>query len=184
MYKRQVAPWVFLTGAVALATLPGSVGALLGDHLMLFTGLVTPLPALAGVLVQPLARRLRDRSRLLNVLSLALAVVGLLVGAAAVHSTSIALVVVGALVLGAAYGALMVSGLTEIQRLATPHHLGRTVAIFQAAAYVGYLSPFFIALIARAVALPHILVALAVLAGATAIWAAVIDGRLAHTVTR
>ncbi|OXM74876.1 MULTISPECIES: MFS transporter [Amycolatopsis] len=165
-----VAPWVFLTAAVALATLPGSVGDLLGDHVMLFSGLVTPLPALAGVLVQSLARRLHDRSRLLTLSSLAVVVAGLLIGAAAVGTSSIALVVAGALVLGAAYGALMVSGLTEIQRLAEPEHLGRTVAIYQAATYVGYLSPFFIALLARVVALPHILIALAVLAALTALW--------------
>jgi MFS family permease len=176
-----MAPWVFLTAAVALATLPGSVSNQLGDHLMLFSGLVTPLPALTGVLIQPIARRLRDRSRLLNILSLALATAGLTVGAVAVSTSSITLVVAGALMLGAAYGALMVSGLTEIQQLAAPEHLARAVAIFQATTYVGYLSPFFIALIVGVVALPHILIALAVLAAATAIWATVIDSRLAHT---
>ncbi|NIH83445.1 MFS transporter [Amycolatopsis granulosa] len=179
-----VAPWVFLTAAVALATLPGSVADLLGDHVMLFSGLVTPLPALTGVLVQPVARRLHNRSRLLNPGSLALAVIGLLIGAAAVATSSIALVVVGALVLGAAYGALMVSGLTEVQRLAEPAHLGRAIAIFQAATYAGYLSPFFIALLARVADLAHILVALAVLAAATAVWAAAADRRLARGAAR
>lgn len=179
-----MAPWVFLTAAVALATLPNSVGTLLGDHLLIFSALVTPLPALTGVLIQPIARRLHDRSQLLNILSLALAVAGLLIGAAATGTSSIALVVAGALLLGAAYGALMVSGLTEIQRFAPPEQRGRTIAIYQAATYVGYLSPFFIALIARLVALPHILIVLAILAAATALWVILVDTRFSRKALR
>src|SRR5882724_4408453 len=56
-----LAPWVFGSASIALAYLPGLVKVQLGDHALIFSAVVTMLTAAAGIVVQPLARRL-DRS--------------------------------------------------------------------------------------------------------------------------
>ena len=53
-----LAPWVFGSAAIALAYLPGLVQDRLGTAALAFTAVVTMLTALAGILVQPLARRI------------------------------------------------------------------------------------------------------------------------------
>ena len=99
------------SAAVALAYLPGLVGAHLGGHAVAFSALVTLLTAGAGILVQPLARRVDDpvRPRLLST-ALAIVVIGPLVGAVAAQPL---LVIGAALVLGAGYGCRQLCGLLE-----------------------------------------------------------------------
>jgi len=168
-----LAPWVFGSAAVALAYLPGLVRTHLGGHAVAFSALVTLLTAGAGILVQPLARRVDDpvRPRLLST-ALAIVVIGLLVGAAAAAAAQPLLVIGAALVLGAGYGCCQVCGLLEVQRMARPDRLAGLTAAYQAISYLGFAAPFPLAWATRAVPAADLLVAVAALAALTLAWTA------------
>lgn len=168
-----LAPWVFGSAAVALAYLPGLVRTHLGGHAVAFSALVTLLTAGAGILVQPLARRVDDpaRPRLLST-ALAIVVIGLLVGAAAAAAAQPLLVIGAALVLGAGYGCCQVCGLLEVQRMARPDRLAGLTAAYQAISYLGFAAPFPLAWATRAVPAADLLVAAAALAALTLAWTA------------
>lgn len=101
-----MAPWVFAAPAIAFALLPSIVGAGHAEDGVALTAAVTSLTALAGVLIQPVARRLEDgaRDQAASMLGLLVLAAGLALGAlaAAVHETW--LLVPCSLVLGSAYG--------------------------------------------------------------------------------
>src|SRR5882757_8687277 len=166
-----LAPWVFGSASIALAYLPGLVRAQLGGHALIFSAVVTLLTAAAGIVVQPLARRL-DRAAGTRLLASALAivVVGLLVAVAASAWLSPALVVLAALVLGAGYGCCQVCGLLEVQRLAPPEHLAGLTALYQAVSYLGFLASFLLAAAGRLLPPGELLAAVAGLAVLTLVW--------------
>lgn len=166
-----LAPWVFGSASIALAYLPALVEDRLGTGALAFTAVVTMLTALAGILVQPLARRMDTpgTSRLIFV-SLAIVVAGLLVSAAAAATGQPAVVVVATLVLGAGYGACQVCGLLEIQRLARPSSLAGLTAIYQAVSYLGFALPFLLAAAAPAIPAARLLLVVAALAVITLGW--------------
>lgn len=165
-----LAPWVFGSAAIPLAYLPGLVGDRLGASALVFSAVVATLTALAGIAVQPLARRLdaSDRPRLLGA-ALATVVGGLLVAAAAAAAVSPALVVLAALVLGAGYGGCQVCGLLEVQRIAAPERLAGMTAAYQALSYSGFVLPFVLAAVAGTVSAALGLFILAALAALTLI---------------
>ncbi len=165
-----LAPWVFLTAAIALATLPGAVpGHSVGGPLW-SAALVTPLPAVAGVAVQSLIRRMHHlRGQV--VLGLAGACAGLTLGAGAVAAQSFALMLTSCIVLGIAYGICQTAGLHAVTTLSPPHRLGRSTAIYQALTYLGYLAPLPIIALDHVIDLAPIL---AVLAGLAVLTAAII----------
>ncbi|HEX4223947.1 MAG TPA: MFS transporter [Pseudonocardiaceae bacterium] len=154
-----LAPWVFGSASIALAYLPALVSASL-----LFAAVTATLTALAGIAVQPLARRLDPLP--LRRSALGIVVLGLLVSVAAVGRP--ALVVVAALVLGAGYGACQVCGLLEVQRIAGPAELAGLTAIYQAISYLGFAAPFLLTLLAPSVGL----LIVAALAALTLLWTA------------
>jgi predicted MFS family arabinose efflux permease len=163
-----LAPWVFGAAAIPLAYLPGVVQHRLGHSALAFGAVVAALTAVGGIAIQPLARRLDgpDRPRLL-IGALTLVVVGMLIAAGSAADTSPALVVVAALVLGAAYGALQVCGLLEVQRLAPPTALAGMTAVYQALSYLGFALPYLLAAVAGTVAPATGLLAVACLAALT-----------------
>ena len=176
-----LAPWVFGSAAIALAYLPGLVTGALGGSALAFTAVVTMLTALAGIAVQPMARRIGalGRTPLIGA-SLALVTAGLLVAAAAAATNSPPLVVVAVLVLGAAYGACQVCGLQEITRLAAPESLAGLTAVYQAVSYLGFALPFVLAALAGRWPPATSLIGVAALAAGTLVWttaAAVRTGR-------
>ncbi|MFI0739943.1 MFS transporter [Streptomyces sp. NPDC021100] len=141
-----LAPWVFGSASVALAYLPGLVKDRVGGNALVFGAVVTALTGFAGILVQPLARRMDDprRPRLIAS-SMAIVVAGLLVSAAAAETLQPVLVVLAALVLGAGYGCCQVCGLLEVQRMAGPKDLAGLTAVYQALSYIGFAAPFILA---------------------------------------
>lgn len=148
-----VAPWVFAAPAIAFALLPSVLGVGRGARGVALTAAVTALCALAGVLVQPLARRLGARPGRagLPVSGLAVATAGLLLAALSVAAGAQWLLAPCAVLLGTAYGLCLVAGLTEIQRLADPAALGGLSALFYTLTYVGFTAPYLLSL-ARAAA--------------------------------
>lgn len=146
------APWVFGTVAISIATLP----ALLSGHAsgavstpIAFSGLVGGLTLPLGALVQPVARRLAQRSHLhAPVTGLLLTAVGLAGTAVVAWRPSTALVLVTAVILGTGYGILMVTGLSRVELMAEQHEFAGLVAIFYALAYLGFAAPYLLAALA------------------------------------
>jgi MFS family permease len=141
-----LAPWVFGSASIALAYLPGLVEKQLGSDALVFSAVVATLTAVAGILVQPFARRMDrpDSPRLVGT-AMAIVVAGLLISAAAAAAAQPALIIAAALALGAGYGCCQVCGLLEVHRLARPDDLAGLTAIYQAISYLGFAAPFVLA---------------------------------------
>jgi MFS family permease len=167
-----MAPWVFAAPAVAFALLPSVVGAARATDGVALTAVVTMACALTGVLVQPVARRL-DAHALRNraaVLGLTVMVCGLLLGALTAHAGETWLLLPSAVVLGAGYGLCLVAGLVEVGRLAHPDALAGLTAIYYALTYLGFASPYLLALAAHLTSYSTLLLITAGLALVTAAW--------------
>ena len=120
-----MAPWVFAAPAVAFALLPSIVGAGAATDGIALTATITMLCALAGVMIQPLARRADsgDSGPRAGTAGLLLLAAGLGLGALSVVQAQMWLLLPTAIVLGCAYGLCLVAGLVEVQRIADPHSL-------------------------------------------------------------
>ena len=154
-----MAPWIFSTAAVAYAIIPQQVGGGLGDHQLIFAAALTVCTLATGVAVQPVARRLDSvSSARAIVVALGLITVGMLAAALAAQVGTPWLGFVVAVLLGAAYGIAVVSGLLEIQRIATPDDLAGLTGVFYALAYVGFLLPTLLAELTRWFSYPAMLV--------------------------
>lgn len=139
-----LAPWVFAAPAVAFALLPSIVGANQDRDRVALTAAVTMLTALAGVLVQPLARRLdthstRNRPGIAGLVVLG---AGLGLGALTAHDRQAWLLVPCAVVLGSAYGMCLIAGLVEVSHLADPDALAGLTAVYYALTYLGFAAPY------------------------------------------
>ncbi len=165
-----MAPWVFATPAIAFALLPSLVHAGSATAGVAVVAVVTSLTAFAGVLIQPLARRLdadayRNRA----------AIVGLLVAAAALVLAAVTaqvdpiwMLVPCAVLFGSAYGLCLVAGLVEVGRLADKEALAGLTAAYYAVTYLGFAAPYLFSLAAHLADYPTLLTITAALALATA----------------
>ena len=147
-----MAPWVFAAPAIAFALLPSIVGAGHAADGVAVTAAVTSLTALAGVLIQPVARRLEvgARDQAGSMLGLLVLAAGLALAALAAAAGDIWLLVPCSLVLGSAYGLCLVAGLVEVQRLAPERALGALTAGYYAVTYTGFAAPYLMTLGSRA----------------------------------
>jgi MFS family permease len=166
-----VAPWAFAAPTIAFALLPSVVGAEHAADGVALTAAVTSLCALAGVLIQPLARRLDDeqggRDRVATAGLLVLGA-GLVLAAATAQVGAVWLLVPSAIVLGGAYGLCLVAGLVEVQRLADQHALAGLTAAYYALTYLGFAAPYLLALAVNVAGYPTLLTVAALLALGTA----------------
>lgn len=160
-----LAPWVFTSASIALAYLPALVHGSL-----VFGAITATLTALAGIAIQPVARRLDPLP--LRRTALVIVVLGLVISAWAADVGQPALIIVAALVLGAGYGACLVCGLHEVQRIAGPAELAGLTAIYQAISYLGFAAPFLLAALAPIIAPSILLLIVAALAALTLFWTA------------
>jgi MFS family permease len=172
-FRRHVgpmAPWVFAAPAVAFALLPTVVGANHAADGVALTAAITAMVALAGVLIQPLARRLEAVASGPNAgtVGLFVASAGLLLSAGAAQARQIWLLVPCGLVLGAAYGLILVAGLLEVQRLAEDGGLAGLTAAFYVLTYLGFAAPYLLALGSHVAGYPLLLMIAAALALGTA----------------
>lgn len=164
-----MAPWVFAAPAIAFALLPSIVGASGATDGIALTAAVTALTALAGVLVQPIARRLETGIPRTHpgVIGLLVLTGGLALAAWTAHTRQPWLMLPCALLLGAAYGLCLVAGLLEVARLAGPGHLAGLTARYYALAYLGFGAPYLLALAAHVATYPALLLTTTTLALAT-----------------
>ncbi|MGV9800464.1 MFS transporter [Mycobacterium sp. NPDC003449] len=160
-----MAPWIFGSAAVAYAIVPELVSERLGHWALLYTAGLTVLTLGCGVLIQPIARRLDDRSSARAVVvSMVLMTLGVFAAVATAVTKSPTLAVFVAMLLGSAYGIAIVSGLLEIQRIADPDELAGISGVYYSLAYVGFLLPAALAALAHYLSYPVMLTAVGIIA--------------------
>lgn len=162
-----LAPWTLICTALPLATLPGAIRGDGAIDPLLFSAFLTPLPAIGGICVQPLAGNARVSPERLAVIALSIAAAALAISVQAVHAQSLVLLFIACLVFGFAHGFCQTTGLRITASISPSTQLGRNTAIFQALSYLGFLIPLPVALLAQHFPLPTILLAILVLAVCT-----------------
>jgi MFS family permease len=171
-----VAPWVFLSCAVAFVYVPGLVAGHASGLPIAFAAAAALVTAGGGVAAQPLARRLAGRDRpgrpRLLVSGLTLVTVGLLAEAGITAASALGpwqpvLALLAAALLGCGYGITLVFGLTEVARLARPRDLAGLTGVFQVACYTGFAAPNVLSLLQGSVSAPVLLLSTAALAALT-----------------
>jgi MFS family permease len=145
-----MAPFVYGFPAIAVAALPAMLAGALGGAPMAYTGLLAALTLGAGVVVQPVTRRLEPVTGAR--LGLLVGAAGVLLGALAVAWQISALLLVVTPILGAGYGVAMTGGFQAVQRLARPDARGGITGLYYVLTYVGFVAPYLLALAARAAA--------------------------------
>jgi predicted MFS family arabinose efflux permease len=141
-------PWVFGTASIGLAYLPAVVAAHAGTQRLAFAAIATALPAVAGLLVQPLIAKAaagRPPSQLL-VRVMVLVIAALLGATWAASAATVWAVFIAASLLGVAYGAALYAGIADIQHAALPAQLGVATSSFQAISYIGFAFPYLLTL--------------------------------------
>ncbi|MCW2603560.1 MAG: transporter permease, partial [Pseudonocardiales bacterium] len=137
-----MAPWVFTSAGIAYAIIPQLESERTGSNALLYATALTVTALLTGALIQPIARRLDDvSSARAIVVSMVLMTLGAAGAAVVAHLRNPVLGFLVALTLGAAYGIAVVSGLLEIQRIATPDELAGLNGVYYSLAYAGFLIP-------------------------------------------
>ena len=137
-----MAPWVFGAAGVAYAILPQAMAGRMGHWALLYATALTVATLSAGVLVQPVARRLDHAHRPRGLVASMVAIsVGIGLAAFSVALGSPWWALAAAVVLGLAFGVALVSGLVEVQRLSRPEDLVAMTGIYYTLTYVGFLMP-------------------------------------------
>jgi hypothetical protein len=140
------APWVFAAPAIAFALLPSIVGTAHAADGVALTATITCLTALAGVMIQPIARRFEAGAPP----GLIVMGIGLALAALAAQARQDWLLFPCAIVLGSAYGLCLVAGLVEVQRLAPTRAVAGVTATFYVFTYLGFAAPYLMTVAARA----------------------------------
>ncbi len=162
-----LAPWVFAAPTVGFITLPGLVHGVSGWHTV-YAGVATAVVPAAGLLVQPLGRRLSARHRsATGIAGLGVSAAGFVLAVPAAAAGHAVLALVAAAVLGAGYGLCLTFGLTEVAAIAPPERLAALTSRFWTAAYLGMFAPYVVTLLSGTVGTPALLGAGAVLAALT-----------------
>ncbi len=151
------APWVFGCAGVAYAIMPSLIQKDVSAPTA-FTALVTALALIVGFTIQQFSARYTSPSDTRGQqLGLAVTFVGMILATVTAIRPSMAMVVVVAVVLGLGYGMCLISGLTELQRLATPDDLGGLTAIFYTVSYVGFFFPMILRALSNSLSYPQML---------------------------
>ncbi|NGO72379.1 MFS transporter [Streptomyces sp. SB3404] len=160
-----LAPWIFAAPTLGFITLPGLVDGGLDGWRTVYAGIATAVVPGAGMLVQPLARRLAARHRITTgAAGLAVIALGLALAVPAASAAQPAPALAAAAVLGAGYGLSLTYGLTEVTALAPADRLARLTALLWTLAYLGMFAPYAVTLLSGPFSVPSLLGAGAVLA--------------------
>ncbi|MCP2340479.1 MFS transporter [Actinomadura rupiterrae] len=157
------APWIFGAAGIAYAITPQLEADRMGDWQLVYATALTVLTLGTGVAVQPIAKRLDSVSTARGAMAaLGLVALGTLMCALNAGPRSPWAGLAVAIVLGAGYSIGLVSGLLEIQRIATGRDLAGLTGVFYALSYVGFLLPATLALLSDAVSYSVLLFLVAV----------------------
>ncbi len=142
-----VTPFVFTFPTLAFTALPQLLPASSTSIPIAVTGVLSALTLGTGVIAQPLTRRFDIKGG--AQLGLMLGALGLFIGAAGVWAAWPAVVIIASPLLGAAYGLCVTSGLRGVEAIAPPTARGGLTGVFYVLIYVGFASPFLVALAVR-----------------------------------
>jgi len=159
------APWVFGCAGLAFAITPALVAERIGDGAVLYATLLAVVALGCGAAIQPFAVRIGAATGGRQLLvGMVLVIVGVLLVAleSVVHAPLLGVPI--AAVLGLAYGLSLVSGLTEVQRMARPDDLAGITAVYYSVTYVGFTFPVVLAALTAVAPEPVLLLGLAALA--------------------
>ena len=136
-----MAPWVFGAAGVSYAIMPRLVQDQVSTPIA-FSALLTVVCLGCGFTIQQFGSRINTtHSARGPILGLCLVLVGMIIATVSASDIAIWNTVIVAVVLGAGYGLCMVSGLTEVQRIAGPDDLGGLTAVYYALTYIGFFFP-------------------------------------------
>jgi hypothetical protein len=145
-----MAPFVFALPTIPTASMPGMLDRALGGAPIAYVGILCVMTLFAGVGAQPLTRRLPPA--LGARLGLVVGAAGVALGATAVATQTSVLLLAVAPIMGAAYGMCMTAGLQIVQRLALPEARGGITGLYYVLTYVGFASPWLLAVANRTIA--------------------------------
>ena len=176
------APWVFTCASISLVVLPNIVRGSVSSWQVAFSGIMAGLTLGTGVLIQQPARGFEARRPGITTLAgMACSVAGTVLAVLVAQAGGWGLVPVAGIVLGAGYGLVLVGGLTAVERLAPPHQLAMTNAVFYCLTYVGFFMPTVIATLVKHYPMTDVLTVVVVLAVVTTAWVALRGRRDAGT---
>lgn len=142
------APWVFGVASVSFAVMPSVLGPLPGLPRIAAAGAVAGLTLGTSVLLQPSMKRwASDHPGRVTATGLAVTVLGM--GLATVASLNPAWwwLPLLAVILGAAHGFILVGCMTTVELNTPPELLAATTAVTYCLTYIGFLSPYIIAVL-------------------------------------
>lgn len=169
------APWVFGCATTAFAIAPTAVQ--IATLPVATNALVTGTTLIAGVGIQPLGKRMEHQARGRTLwMGMALAAAGVLLTSVMFQTPHLWLLFLVAVVLGAAYGLLLVGGLSRVEVLTRPEDRSTVNAVFYALTYLGFAAPYVFVLLTDHVVGAGTLLALGTLVAAASA-AAVIGQR-------
>ena len=136
-----MAPWVFGSAGVSYAIMPRLVQDQVSTPIA-FTGLLTVIALGCGFTIQQFGSKINTTTSARGPISgLSIVVVGMVIATFSAHNIAVWNTIIVAVVLGLGYGLCMVSGLTEVQRIAGPDDLGGLTAVYYALTYIGFFFP-------------------------------------------
>lgn len=136
-----LAPWVFGAAGVSYAIMPRLVQDQVGTPVA-FSALLTVIALGCGFAIQQFGSRINTaHSARGPITGLCIILVGMVVATLSAGDITVWNTVIVAVILGAGYGLCMVSGLTEVQRIAGPDDLGGLTAVYYAFTYIGFFFP-------------------------------------------
>ncbi|MEV4253284.1 MFS transporter [Spirillospora sp. NPDC049652] len=157
------APWIFGAAGIAYAITPQLEADRMGTWQLVYATVLTVVTLGTGVAVQPIAKRLDSISTARGAMaSLGLVGVGTLMCALNAGPRSPWGGLAVAIILGAGYSIGLVSGLLEIQRIATGKDLAGLTGVFYALTYTGFLLPALLAFLSAALSYTVLLLLVAV----------------------
>ncbi|MBG6218779.1 MFS family permease [Arthrobacter sp. CAN_A6] len=148
-----MAPWVFGSVTLAFTTLPAHATGPTGVLGVAFPGLLAAGALAAGLIAQPLGRRLHQAGASRGgttaaMTGLGIVAAGCVAAALATAFPGVPAASVAALLLGAGYGICLIVGLRETEDIAAAGELGAVIALFYSLAYSGLAVPYVLALLA------------------------------------
>ncbi|GII57841.1 MFS transporter [Planotetraspora thailandica] len=159
------APWIFASAALAYGYVPVLLAGVTGKWGLGYATALTVVALGVAALIQPVAKRIDSPSSARGlVVCLGTVAAALVVGALAVQWSSVWLGMLASVVFGAGIGVGLVSGLLEVQRIASPRDLAGLTGVFYAVAYAGFLSPTVLAAVTPPFSTVALFAGLAVLA--------------------
>lgn len=135
------APWVFGLAASGFAIVP-ALSADAGQSSLFYTTAAVAITMGMGVLIQPLAKRYNNTSKVnLLLAGLTLAVLAFLLMIVVYMTGSEALGVIAFILSGSANGVLLVAGLSQVLDLAGSAEMGKLTGRFYAVCFIGFSFP-------------------------------------------